>query len=152
MDSWNNHHVSLQVSDFLKGLPCAPSPTPHPPLASHSIHSPVGTNSYFPLPCWPVSSLPPLRGFYSPLHLSPSCSSIGTGSSSSISGFFPLPSPWPGSLLLQPAYLASKEHLQMCPGGYAAAIHSCVLYPKDPFFILLHPVVETQSPGDTQAL
>lgn len=73
VDSWNNHQPSLDVSDSCGACP-APSPS-HPSAASHSIRSSPGTNSYFPPPC--LASIQPSapRGFHSPLHLSPSCSS-----------------------------------------------------------------------------
>lgn len=69
--------------------PCPPS-TP-PPMASHLIHSSPGTNSYFPPPSWPKSNPPPQEvftpHFICLLHAPPA----GTGCSSSISRFFPLP-------------------------------------------------------------
>lgn len=73
LDSWNNHHPSLDVSD-----PCGACPVPspsHPPVASHSIRSSPGTHSYFPPPCLALIQPTAPRGFHSPLHLSPSCSS-----------------------------------------------------------------------------
>lgn len=73
LDSWNNHHLSLDVSDSCGACPVAPPS--HPPVASHSIHSSPGTNSPFPPPC--LGSVQPTspRGFHCPLHLSPSGSS-----------------------------------------------------------------------------
>lgn len=73
LDSWNNHHLSLDVSDSCRACP-VPSPS-HPPVASQSIHSSPGTNSYFPPPCLAYVQPTSPRGFHSPLHLSPSCTS-----------------------------------------------------------------------------
>ena len=70
-DSWNNHHLSRDVSNSCGACP-VPSPS-HPPMASHSICSSLGTNSYFPPPCLAYLQPTSPRGFHSPLHLSPSC-------------------------------------------------------------------------------